>query len=208
MNLDDASLPDDWDRNSGYVPGTSSENLGSSLNIVAPDLNFGFMWFDGSPYKKFAPFAGVTVNHLLSPRDNFKDKDDPASENRDKVNLPVRYTLHGGVRIRTSADIELQPHASLMAQNNSHNLIAGITGSYALIDTYTRVEAGVWYRWDDAIVPYFGLRHKDFQVGVSYDVVLDKEFNDVGRVKNALEVSLTYIRSKRNLKEDFICPRL
>ncbi|MFT5336738.1 MAG: type IX secretion system PorP/SprF family membrane protein [Luteibaculaceae bacterium] len=206
VNNDNATYAGEWNSVFGHQPGTSGENL-ESLNLTSPDLNFGFLWFDGSPYKTFAPFAGITANHLTSPRDNFKDDNDPASAAREKSALPFRSTLHGGVRIRTSADIEITPHASVMFQNNSYNIIVGATGSYALIDTYTRVEAGVWYRVQDAIVPYFGLTHKDFQVGVSYDIVLSS-LNDVGRVKNAFEVSLTYIRSKRNMKEDFICPRL
>lgn len=203
VKLKDATYTGDWDNVFGFQRNSSGEGT-DNLNSLAPDLNFGFLYFDGSPYKKLAPFAGLTVNHLISPSDDF---DGEGSTGTETARLPLRYSLHGGVRIKTTADIDLTPHALVMIQNNNYNIIAGVTGSYALIDTYTKVEAGVWYRVNDAIVPYVGLRHKDIQAGVSYDVVLS-DLNDVGRVKNALEISLTYILNKRNLKEEYICPRL
>lgn len=186
-----------------YNPGTGAndQDLGEdfgSLNTIVPDFNFGFLWFNGSNRVSLAPFAGVAVFHLLEPNYTFGGQN---------VGLARRYMVHGGVRYRTSDGLDITPHAQVMYQNGAYNGIIGANFSYALIDTETRLEGGVSYRLDDAIVPYVGMLYKDFLFGVSFDTNISS-LSDVGTFKNAVEFSLTYTNRKAKYRQEYICPRL
>lgn len=169
-----------------------------NLSVLSPDINFGVLWYNGSSARRISPFAGASVAHLLQPFNSF---------NKDQ-RLDMRFTAHGGVRIRTNSAIEFVPNVMVSYDNGTaYNGIVGVNASYALIDTYTSLMAGVGYRLDDAIVPYFGLGYKDFAFGVTYDVNTS-DISKVGPRKNALEFSLTYINRSNQVKKQFICPRL
>lgn len=169
-----------------------------NLSVLSPDINFGVLWFNSSAARQWSPFAGASISHLLQPYNSF---------NKDQ-RLDMRYLVHGGVRFRTNSAIELVPNIMVSYdQGTAYNGMVGCNVSYALIDTYTSLQAGVGYRLDDAIVPYFGAGYKDFSFGVSYDVNIS-DISNVGNRKNALEFSLTYINRSNQVKKQFICPRL
>lgn len=184
-----------------FVPGFGPVNPVNedfdNLSVLSPDISFGLLWFNGSSKLRYSPFAGLSVFHLLQPYDSF-DK---------SAKLPMRFLVHGGLRYRTSSAIDIIPHLKVTYQQTAYNAIAGCNVSYALIDTHTRLEGGVAYRLNDAIVPYVGATHKDISFGVSFDTNVST-LSDVGSNKNSLEVSLTYVNRKNNLKKQFICPRL
>ncbi len=169
----------------------------NNLSVLSPDASFGVLWFNGSVKRRWSPFVGASVFHLLQPYDSF-DK---------KSKLDMRYLIHGGVRIRTNSAIEFVPNIMASMQGTAYNGIVGMNVSYALIDTYTSIQAGVGYRLDDAIVPYLGIGFKDFSFGVSYDRNTSS-LSKVGNNKNSLEFSLTYINRSNQVKKQFICPRL
>lgn len=169
-----------------------------NLSVLSPDVNFGVLWFNSSAKRRWAPFAGASVSHLLQPYNDFNKGQ----------RLDMRYLVHGGVRFRTNSAIEFVPNVLVsFDQGTAYNGIIGCNASYSLIDTYTSLQAGVGYRLDDAIVPYFGLGYKDFAFGVTYDANIS-DISKVGNRKNALEFSLTYINRNNQVKKQFICPRL
>ncbi len=193
----DITTPDQYDAFTGSSEGNDlGEDFGTLTGIV-PDVNFGVLYFNGSSRVKLAPFAGAAVFHLLEPAYNFGGN----------ANLPRRYMVHGGFRYRAGNGMEFTPHVQYMYQNGAYNGIIGANVSYALIDTETRLEGGVSYRLDDAIVPYLGVLHQDFMFGVSFDTNVSS-LSDVGNFKNALEFSLTYVNSKNKYEQEYICPRL
>mgnify|MGYP005993031397 CR=1 FL=1 len=191
----DYTLPDQWEPGFGPV-NPLNEDLGK-LNAFVPDANFGILWFNGSSKVKWAPFVGATVFHLIPSDDSF----DSFSK------LPMRFMVHGGARYRTGSAIDITPHAKFSYQDGAYNGIIGANVSYALIDTEVRLEGGVAYRFDDALLPYIGARYMDFQFGVSFDGSIS-EISEIGRSKNAVEFSLIYTNQKSSVKEKFICPRL
>ncbi len=191
----DYTLPDQWEPGFGPV-NPINEDLGN-LNAFVPDANFGILWFNGSSRIKWAPFAGAGVFHLIPTDDSF---------NQLKT-LPMRFMVHGGARYRTGTAIDITPHAKISYQDGAYNGIIGANVSYALIDTEVRLEGGVAYRINDAVLPYVGFRYKDFQFGASFDGNLT-DLSDVGRSKNSVELSLIYTNHKTSVKEKFICPRL
>ena len=193
---DNVTLPGDWEEGIGYVPGAGDEAL-DGLSVLSPDINFGILWFDGNPQKRFAPFAGASAFHLLQPEDDF------AGDNK----LPMRFLIHGGMRYRLQPNFELIPHAKFSYQNGFYNGIAGLNVSYGIIDTFTSIELGAAYRVNDAIVPYVGATYKDFSFGVSYDANVS-ELTSFGLQKSTFEISLTYLKRSNDYGQQYICPRL
>lgn len=193
----DITTPSQWDPATGGGSGDLGESFGG-LSSIVPDVNFGFLWFNGSSKVDLAPFAGAAVFHLIEPEYTFGGP---------SVKLPRRYMVHGGVRYRTNNGLDITPHTQVMYQGGAYNAIIGANFSYALIDTETRLEGGIAYRLDDAIVPYIGMLYQDFLLGVTFDTNVS-ELSDVGTFKNAVEVSLTYTNRKNKYKQEFICPRL
>lgn len=193
----DITTPSQWDPATGGGTGDLGEDFGG-LSSIMPDINFGFMWFNGSAKVRVAPFAGAAVFHLLEPNDDFGGGN---------VKLPRRYMVHGGARIRTDNGLDITPHAQIMYQRMAYNAIIGTNFSYALIDTETRLEGGVSYRVNDAVIPYIGMLYKDFLFGATFDVNVSS-LSDVGTFKNAVEFSLTYTNRKNKYRQEYICPRL
>jgi NADH/NAD ratio-sensing transcriptional regulator Rex len=77
------------------------------------------------------------------------------------------------------------------------------------VNAETDVMIGGYYRFNDAVAPFFGFDYKNFVVGLSYDVNTS-QLGAMSRNVNSFELSLSYI--KRNGTKsilDFVrCARL
>src|SRR5690606_18579112 len=105
-----------FDPINGYNPGMPSyDNIASNSSWV-PDINAGVMYFDGNPGKKINVFAGASVAHLTRPTDKFLG-------NKEKI--PMRYTAHGGFRVKASDNIYISPSGLYMSQGNAREISAG-----------------------------------------------------------------------------------
>jgi type IX secretion system PorP/SprF family membrane protein len=176
----------------------SGENLGNP-NASGLDLNVGAFWFNGTAGRKYSPFIGASAAHLSNTDLAFGSEEDKVG---------TRIAVHGGVKIRVRQKLDITPHFQYLQHlNNPTDWIMGVNFAYGIVDTRTVLVGGVSYRWDDAAIPYVGLLYNDFQFGISYDVNLSA-LSDVGKNKNAVELSLIYIRRKQKIEEKFICPRL
>lgn len=195
VNSSKITTPDMYEEGFGAVNGANEDF--SSLNSISPDFNFGFLYFNGSARRTIAPFAGASIFHIIPPSDSFDGK----------TKLPTRFLVHGGLRIKTGNGLDVTPHLKFAYQKEAIDGIIGATVGYTLVDTYTRIEGGLAYRYGDALVPYVGFTYKDLSAGFSYDANVSS-LSDVGNFKNTFELSLTYIFKKYNYKEQYICPRL
>jgi type IX secretion system PorP/SprF family membrane protein len=176
----------------------SGENIGNP-NASGLDVNLGAFWFNGAAGRKYSPFAGVSAAHIT-------DTDLAFGSEEDKVGM--RLAGHGGVKIRVRKKLDITPHFQYLYHlNKPTDWIMGFNFAYGIIDTRTVLVGGVSYRMDDSAIPYVGLLYNDFQFGISYDVNLSA-LSDVGKNKNAVELSFIYIRRKQTVEEKFICPRL
>ena len=120
----------------------------------------------------------------------------------------MRYTVHGGVSLNLMAGTTIVPHFLYNQQGNARETMLGV---YArrIVNEETDVMVGVYYRYKDAIAPYFGVDYKNFLVGLSYDVNTSK-LGAMTRSINSFELSFSYIMRKA-IKSSFDfnpCPRL
>lgn len=181
----------------GYDSGTGSTEAIANSSSLVPDVNVGVMYFDGNPGKNLNPFIGASVSHLTRPVERFMGAE---------VKLPMRYTVHGGARIRASEILDLTPNALYLKQGTASEASVGMYAQMT-VNTSSTLLFGANYRFEDAAIAYVGFQLKNTVIGVSYD------FNTSGLGRNlgatgGLELSLSLVGRNGIIAPNFFCPRL
>jgi type IX secretion system PorP/SprF family membrane protein len=191
---------DQWNPITGYNPGNITADILKNNSTSSFDAGAGILYFDATPGKKANFYAGYAASHITKPKDDFSGADDKT--------LPMRHTIHAGVRLKLSDMLSLTPNALYLRQGSAQEKMIG---AYAQLKAGIQTDflLGANYRFDDALTPFVGFTHKQFVLGVSYDV----NTSDLGKLvkgSNSFEVSLSFV-GKRSLKTpevEFVCPRL
>ncbi|WP_256003691.1 PorP/SprF family type IX secretion system membrane protein [Pedobacter deserti] len=181
----------------GFDPGFGVNESFTSSNTLVPDVNAGFMYFDGNPGKLVNVFGGAMAAHLTRPVDKFLGND---------VRMPIRYAAHGGARTRISEVLDLTPNVLFMRQGNAQEIAAG---GYAqlMVNQETDLMFGANYRVDDAAIAFFGLHLKNMVFGLSYDFNTSS-LSRATRSQGGLELSVSFTSRKGFIGPNFFCPRL
>ncbi len=191
---------DQWNPVTGFTNTTPTAEQLRNNNKSNLDVGAGVMYFDATPNKKANVFAGYSATHLTKQNDNFS-----AFGNQQ---VPVRHTLHGGVRINVNENFTITPNVLYLKQGTASEKMIGAYGEYKASAKNDFI-IGTNYRIGDAITPYVGLTFNNTMLSASYDI----NTSDLGRLvkgTNSFEISLTFIK-KRNFKpteSNFVCPRL
>ena len=182
---------------SGYDGGMMSGETLSSQSSLVPDVNAGIMYFDGNPNKSVNVFLGASAAHLTRPMDRFS-----GSNSR----IPVRFTAHGGARIKASELLDIVPNALFMYQGNTNEVSLG---AYAQLNVNpsANILFGGNYRNKDAAIAFVGLQLKNMVFGLSYDINTST-FNRASNSNGGLELSISLIGRNGLIGPNFFCPRL
>lgn len=182
---------------SGYDGGMMSGETLSSQSSLVPDVNAGIMYFDGNPNKSVNIFLGASAAHLTRPMDRFS-----GSNSR----IPVRFTAHGGARIKASELLDIVPNALFMYQGNTNEVSLG---AYAQLNVNpsANILFGGNYRNKDAAIAFVGLQLKNMVFGLSYDINTST-FNRASNSNGGLELSISLIGRNGLIGPNFFCPRL
>lgn len=166
------------------------------------DAAVGVLYYDGNGDHAANPFLGFSAAHITQPNDKFLTTDN------DRHVLPVRYLVHGGVRLRVDDRFAVTPHFMYLRQGNAEEKFIGLYAQYK-VSPEVYVLGGASVRFKDAVVPYVGFHFKNALLGLSYDATTS-QLNKLTNGVNTFEISLSYIcRKKRVLpEENFFCPRL
>jgi type IX secretion system PorP/SprF family membrane protein len=181
----------------GFDPGLGINESFSSSNTLVPDVNAGFMYFDGNPDQKVNVFGGAMAGHLTRPVDKFLGT---------SVRMPIRYAAHGGARVKVSESLDITPNALYMTQGNAREIAAGAYASM-MLNQETDLMFGTNYRFDDAAIAFFGLHVKNMVFGLSYDFNTS-DLNRATRSQGGLELSVSFTGRKGLIGPNFFCPRL
>ncbi|HEU4471384.1 MAG TPA: PorP/SprF family type IX secretion system membrane protein [Flavisolibacter sp.] len=191
---------DQWNPVTGYNPGSTSADMLRRTSSSSFDAAAGVVYFDAAPGKKANVFGGFSVSHITKPVDRF-------SEGEGGV-IPMRYTVHGGVRINLSDVFSITPNLLYLKQGTAEEKMAGAYASYKAASDLDLM-IGANYRFEDAFSPFIGFTYKNLVLGASYDV----NTSDLGRIangSNSFEISLSFIGRKaaKTPEVEFVCPRL
>lgn len=190
---------DQWNPVTGYNPGNPTQDVLNRTSATAFDLGAGVLYFDANPAKKANFYAGFSAAHLTKPQDKFSATG--------TAEIPVRYTVHSGIRLALSDNFSLTPNALYLRQGTAEEKMVG---------AYAQVKAapvdllfGANYRFDDAFVPYVGFSYRNLTLGASYDITTS-DLSRMARGSNSFELSLSYFGRKKvkTPEAEFICPAL
>lgn len=194
------SFGDQWNPVTGYNPGNATADILKTNRAGTFDAGAGILYFDATANRKANFYIGYAASHITKPTDDFSGTG--------KATLPMRHTIHAGVRLKLSDVVSLTPNILYLRQGNAEEKTFGL---------YTQLKAGELtnfliganYRNKDAVSPFVGFTHKSIVLGVSYDV----NTSDLGKIvkgSNSFEVSLSFTGKKRvkTPEIEFVCPRL
>lgn len=175
----------------GYDPSRATgENIPNASSAFI-DLSSGITWqqWDGEDVKWS---AGIAAFHLNRPSVTLFGTDADV--------LLRRYTVHASGRIATKRWVYL-PQAYASQQGASREIVfgglmhrrVGTDSRYTTDKTSSSFQAGIFYRWNDAIVPMVQVEYKRMiTAGISYDVNISG-LRHATRYKGGMEVTLRYI---------------
>jgi hypothetical protein len=117
--------------------------------------------------------------------------------------IPVRYTLHAGIRLKVNDQFSITPNVLYMRQRTSTETMIGAYAQMKSPVSGTDVLFGLNYRINDAVSPYVGFNYKNFTLGMSYDV----NASDLSKVQKVPIVSkfhchLLVVRKHKHQKQN------
>lgn len=184
---------------SGFTGVTSEVFNGSTLKNNYVDVNAGIL-YSGSNTDKDHYYAGVSMYHINRPKQQFTGA---------LYLLNPRTTFHAGGYfpvgengfLHLSGLTSIQAKASETVIGGAFQLQAGTATMINPINLY----AGAWLRFNDAIIPYFGIEINDARLGITYDVNTSK-LKSASSSQGGIEISLIYINRPSDRKT-VRCPR-
>lgn len=146
---------------SGFNLSVPSGETINNRNVSYASVNAGILYNYADEAGNSFNF-GAAIFHITSPQLNFFTGQNSR--------LPRRYLLHGSAMLKANEQDEVFLSANFMQQaRNSQAVIGGAYG-WGIGTTGYHLYTGLWLRAGDALYPYTGLRTKDFQIGISYDI--------------------------------------
>ena len=182
----------------GFDPTMPGNENFSTTGATVFDAGAGIYYFYGDPDSKANLFGGLSVGHLSQPKDPF------ATQGINST-LPMRFTVHGGVRLQASDFLDITPHLIYIRQGNAQEKDIGVYAEFKS-DNQSGFIVGGMYRFNDAAVADVGYHISYFTLGLSYDVNTSG-LNAVSHSQGGPELSLSYVFHKHTQNRDVVCPR-
>jgi len=183
----------------GYDPTLPSGENYLTTHSTVFDAGGGIFYYDGDPLHNANFFAGISAAHLSRPND-------PFAEGGVKAKLPIRYIIHGGVRIKASDYFDIIPHAIFISQQKAQEKAVGAYTEFKLQSDRGLI-VGAMYRFGDATIANVGYHVNSLIIGASYDFNTSY-LNHATGGQGGMELSMSYVFRKRIQEPEPICPRL
>ncbi|GAC1395748.1 MAG: hypothetical protein NVSMB63_16030 [Sediminibacterium sp.] len=119
---------------------------------------------------------------------------------------PPRYNIHADYQSFINNRLVFNANGLYILETNLHSYTVGVNFGTILDETDqpTVLNTGLWYRGNDALIPYLGLVYKNLQGGLSYDINLSSSNSSLGSLKT-FEFSLIF-RSPQKREHPIPCP--
>lgn len=119
---------------------------------------------------------------------------------------PPRYNIHADYQTFLSDNVVFNTNAIYVLESNLQSYTVGVNFGRILgeKDQPTVLNAGLWYRSNEAVIPYLGMVYRNMQVGFTYDVPVSSSSSSIGTLKT-YEFSLIF-RSPQRTNHPIPCP--
>jgi type IX secretion system PorP/SprF family membrane protein len=182
----------------GFTGVTQETFTNDNLNINYLDVNAGLL-FSASTDASNNFYVGASMYHINRPHESF---------NGANWNIATRTTISAGGYFPVS-DI-LTFHTSGIFQYQAKATETVIGGALAaaidpLSENPSNVYGGLWYRFNDAVIPYIGLEFAGMRIGATYDVNVSS-LKAGSQSRGGMELSIIYIKRPPGFK-GIPCPK-
>ena len=191
-------LDDQYNPITGYDPTAPSFENFATTSAMVFDASAGVFYFNDNPESTANLFGGVSIAHLTNSKD-------PFAVQGINSRLPMRYTFHGGVRIKASDNFDITPHAVYISQQKNQIKALGAYSELKFEDDKGLI-LGAMYRINDAAVADVGYHINSLIIGVSYDFNTSA-LKGATSGQGGFELSMSYVFRKHLKGPAPICPR-
>ncbi len=171
INVSGLKFPDQFDGKFFDSKIPTSVSLAKN-NITYLDMQVG-MNYAYFPNDKMYLNAGFSAHHVNRPKESFFNSTFGFNNT-----VPMRYTgfLNGSFKLNDSWIVN--PNAYVSLQAKSAEIVAGLNANYNLSgDGENILIGGLYYRYNDAIIPSIGFGKKDITFTFSYDATTSTLMN-------------------------------
>jgi type IX secretion system PorP/SprF family membrane protein len=182
----------------GFTGVTSDIFSTDNLNINYLDVNAGLI-YTASTNDRNNYYIGASMYHINRPKESFKGGN---------WNISPRTTLNAGGYFPVSDILTLHTSGIYQVQNKATEAVVGGALAAALdaeSESPSNVYGGLWYRFNDAIIPYLGLEFAGFRIGATYDINVSS-LKAGSKSRGGMEISVIYIKRPAGYK-GIPCPK-
>ncbi|SDR98171.1 type IX secretion system membrane protein, PorP/SprF family [Mucilaginibacter mallensis] len=197
FDINKLQLDDQYNPLIGYDPSLPSNENFASNGVSVFDAGAGIYYDDSDPAEAANIFGGVSLFHLNQPSDPF------ATESA-KSSLPMRLTVHGGVRLAADEGIYFTPHFIYMRQQKAQEKDLGINSEFRA-DNNNAFILGAMYRFNDAAILDVGYHFSNTTIGLSYDLNTSA-LRTASNSQGGIELSISYVFRGNSVNRDVVCP--
>ncbi len=194
---------DDQFVNGAYSPANPTKQVftttGTTYWDAAVGLNFSSIAGADTRY-----YVAVGLFHFTKPKVAFQKEYD--------IVLNPKYVVNAGLSKPISDANKLTVYADYFMQGGARQVQGGLILSHDFIEAAENQKiafsAGLFYRWNDALMPVIKLDYNQFGIGINYDVNISK-LKTASQFRGAYEVTLSYkaFRNNYNSSADKVrCP--
>lgn len=180
----------------GAVP--DGESFNGSYSYGDMSVGMSFNTSIGSSNQHYV-FGGLAYHHFNKPTNSFY---------QNISHLP-KLVVSGGLKINLDDYSYVTFHGDITDQKPFQELIGGGTFSKKLGGDFSppyTVHAGIYYRYNDAVVPVIKFDVQQLSFGLSYDINTST-LAPASLNRGGFEISLTYLAVKPKHAEIILCPK-
>lgn len=172
--------------NGAYLPTNPTRQTFSKTNKTYWDAGVGLTYSsEFGMDNRF--YLGTALFHITQPKVAFN----PAND----IRLNKKLVINGGLSTPTSEFDRLIFYIDHFIQGGNDQTQGGVIYTHTLIqedeELGVDISAGVFYRWNDAIIPVIKLGYYSFNLGFTYDANISK-LKTASQSRGGFEVTLSY----------------
>ncbi len=179
--------------------GVTGENLSIyNHNINYLDLNAGVL-YSASSNGSNNFYAGASMYHINRHKESFAGG---------TWNIAPRTTISAGGYFPVSDLLTLHASGIYQLQNKATETVVGGALSAAIdpeSENPSNVYGGLWYRFNDAVIPYIGLEFSGLRIGATYDINISS-LKAGSQSRGGMEISVIYTKKIAGAKS-VPCPK-
>ena len=177
------TFPDQFDGKffDGTLP-TSVQLLNNSVSYFDMQVGLNYAYF---PTENVYINAGYSIHHVNRPKETF-------FEDNNSSRLDMRHIGFINAILKLNDQVIVNPAAYYTRMASASELVAGINAAYNLSgDGSKQIIGGLFYRYNDAVIPMVGLEINHMRFTFSYDVTTSS-LRNYNRSYGADEFNLLY----------------